>query len=482
MTQARDRYPDGIAPAYAGEPAVHPRLSAADLTLQIWRAKWLALAIALPIWLAGTFVALQVKPVYTSTARLYVQFSDRLSRDMVIDQEIELLRSQAVIEATVSRFPLARLDAKLARARDKALSTVSGDELQTVDARYLAASLITFYRHTQVRAPGASPMIDVAFSHPEPTFAAEALNAWLAAYLNYRASLTLEARTDTSPSPRKLAERILLEAEDAMRSFLREHELNDYDQARDAALGLQMTLNSELSQVRANGQAVQARIAKTVSQMQETPVDETLFVEDASGETLLLLRLQRAQLLSRYTEDSQVVQAVDREIEAVKDLLVEDAEPIGRVRRGPNPTYQLLEAELNRAEADAAALARQRADLQAQLQAVTHTLDHLAALAPEWSELQRQYIQAERDVKAISLLPAGDGVRPGIDVRILESARLPVFARSQRDIILALAIGLGLLTGLVGALIRAITRSGFASASSLALTTGLPVLASVRRA
>jgi len=158
------------------------------------------------------------------------------------------------------------------------------------------------------------------------------------------------------------------------------------------------------------------------------------------------------------------------------------------VRRGPNPTYQALEASLNSVEAEVESLDSQRAELERQLAAVQDKLNRFTALEPEWNELLRNRDLIETSVRNVAEREQQEGTVAGLtaleadSVKVTEPATIPIKGSSMKLPVAVLSLLFAGFTALLVGLIRAFTRRGFATAGSLQQTLGIPVLGTVSRA
>jgi uncharacterized protein involved in exopolysaccharide biosynthesis len=502
MADTADWGPSGAIQADAGYTPTRPRLSFVDLILQLWRAKWIMILVALPIFALGLLAAFQMPKTYESGSRLYVRAGDEirlstvvgdLGRDtlpdieQVIQGELELLRSPVVAERTLARFPMQRLYPKLMEAKEKELASSPASEAEAIEFEYFQESVDAFQKQFWAGAAPKNPVVNMAFKHKDPQVAAEVLNAAMASYLNYRAELFGSRPVDKLTTQRKKFEGELLGSEDAIRAFLRANRIGDFDNERSTAQGLYSSISAELLGVQSRASAVDGQLSTTRTQLNSTAAEQDIFVEDSSAQNLRDLEIERNQALVNYTPDSRRVQAIDQRIEDLKAYIEAQDGPAGLTRRGPNPTYQALETSLNNLEAEAESLAGQRVELQRQLTQIEAKLNLFARLEPEWNELQRNRDLLDSNVRILAEREQQEGTIQGIaaddanSVTIMEEARLPLRGSSLKLPVAILALLFAGFTALMAGLLRALTREGFASPRSLQRTTGLPVIGAIGR-
>ncbi len=502
MADFADWGPSGVIQADAGYVPARPRLSFADIILQLWRAKWLMMLVGLPIFALGLLVAFQMPKSYESRSALYVTSGDEVRSSSilsdpsfdqgpglqeVIQGELQILQTRLVAERTLSRFPMQRIYPELATAKDKAISKAGPEQADAIEFEFFQKGVDAFGKSFWANASPNSNIIAVGLKHEDPQVASELLNAMMATYLNRRAELFGSRPVDQLRAERKRFESELLLAEDEIRSFLRENQIRDFASERSTAQGLFTAISSQLSTVQARSSALEGQLSRTRTQLAATPAEQDLYVEDSSSQRLRELEIERNQALVNYTPDSRRVQAIDRQIAELKAFLGNQDGPVGTVRRGPNPTYQALEGSLNTFEAEADSLNGQRAELERQLREVEAKLNRFTRLEPEWNELLRNRDLIEANVRAIAEREQQEGTIAGItaqdvdSVKVTEPATVPIEGSSLKLPIAILALLFAGFTALIVGLLRALTRRGFSTAGSLQRSTGLPVLGSVGR-
>ena len=503
MADLADWGPTGVLQADAGIVPARPRLSIADLILQLWRAKWLMMLVGLPIFALGLFAAFQMPKTFESRSALYVTSGDEvrassISSDPsfdtgpgiqeVIQGELQIIQTQLVAERTLSRFPLNRIYPELAAARDKELASSDRNLAEAIEFEYFQKGVAALQKNFWASASPNSNIIAVGFKHEDPRVAAEILNAAMASYLQRRAELFGARPVDQLRAERKRFETALLETEGEIAQFLRDNEILDFASERSTAQNLYSAISNELFAVQARASAVRGQVSRTRTQLAETDPEQDLYVEDSSALRLQELEIERNQALVNYTPDSRRVQAIDRQIAELSEFLAQQDSPVGTVRRGPNPTYQALEETLNSSEAEAESLTGQRAELQRQLRSVEDKLNRFTVLEPEWNELQRNRDLIETSIRTIAEREQREGTVAGItaqeadSVKVTEPATVPLEGSSLKLPVAVLSLLFAGFTALIVGLLRAFTRTGFSTPRSLQNTLGLPVLGAVSRA
>ncbi len=458
------------------------------------------LAVFLPIAALGLVIASQSKTTYTTSTRLLATLDDfyvyrplsgggpasvPLDQDQVIQAELELLRSPVVAERVLSRFRLDQVFPEIAEARDRKLAGASEEERGRQSRLAFQTGVDRLLKILETGAAPKTPVIFARFKHEDPEMAAEILNATIGAYLNYRAELLDDSSSDSFAAQRQSFEADLLDAEAQLRDFLVANGLSDFSGERAGIQGLLDTVKGELLAVEGRATAAQARLQELRVQLRQTDEEVDIYVEDTGDQTLQALQLERQDLLSRYTQDSRPVQAIDRRIARAEEFLNRQDGPRGTVRRGPNPVWQDLSTQLAALEAEARSLQEQRRELQRQVATLEVRQKKLGDLAPQWQELLRQRDLAERGVVDYATRESDARARVQMaqrnadNIRVIEPARAPMKGASASLPILALSLLFAGFTALMAGLLFAFTRAGFATAGSLERTLGVPVLASI---
>ncbi|MDP1556789.1 MAG: hypothetical protein Q8L84_15125 [Hyphomonas sp.] len=478
----------GLAPpARVAARHVRPRIGLLAVTVQLWRAKWLMLAIFLPLFLIGLAGAFAMPRSYVSTSRLLVSLGDRYvyrpaaglemgaaapaEIEALVQSEVELLRSPVVAQAALAKVTLARAYPEIARdCRPEACERLGVAAI----AEYLSVSDTPRNR-----------VIVARFVHRQPAMSAELLNALIDAYFAYRAGLFTDDRADSFQKRREGLAQDLAEADAAIRDYLLTNNLTDLAAERETLRQLYQAASSELLVAQSRLRQSEAQLANYRRQIDSIDPAQDLYVEDSSQQTLLALRLEREEKLSRYRADSRVIRDLDMRIEQTESYMDSRAAPAGIVRRGPNPLYQQIEAAIATLQSEVQALRGQETELKAQIAAFEARQRRLLELEPALQELQRNRDVAERSVRALSEREVEARVRDDFAlslsdiVRVLEPATPPITGANLKAPAAVFVLVFAGLAALAAGVMRALTRRGFATPGSAERTLGLPVLAAV---
>jgi uncharacterized protein involved in exopolysaccharide biosynthesis len=454
---------------------VRPRLGALDMAVQLWRAKWLMLAVFTPLCAAGLAVAFALPQSFTATSRILVSAGDTLAygaAEVSAPAELELLRSPVVAQKVLAKVTLARAYPDIAR----------GCKPEACEGLGIAA--IT--RDLSVTVADMNPVLTAEFRHAHAAMSAELLNAMIEAYLGYRADINTDTRTDDFREQRERFEQDLAEADQAIRAYLATNNLTDHAAERDTLRGLYQSASGELLVAQSRLRQAEAQLANYRVQIDSIAPEQDLYVEDSSQQTLLALQLERQEKLSRYRAGSRVIEELDRRIEQAEAFLDTHGNTVGIVRRGPNPLYQQVEASIATLQSEVQALGGQVAELKSQIAAFEGRQRRLVELEPALQELERSRQVAEKAAVAFSerevdARARSEMTRRGASaIRVLEPATPPVEGASLTIPVTLLTLIIASLAALAAGLMRAVTRSGFATPGSVERTLGLPVVAAIQ--
>jgi uncharacterized protein involved in exopolysaccharide biosynthesis len=488
MPQAGEGAPQTASARASG--SVRPRLSGLDVAVQLWRAKWLMLAVFLPLFALGLLAAFALPRSYTSTSRLLVSLGDEYvyrpavgrgdsaapvspEIEALVQSELELLRSPVVAQAALAKVTLVRAYPDLQR----------NCEPETCERLGIAAI-------SESLAAGAAPknlVIVAQFEHPDAAMSAEMLNALVDAYLVYRADIFTDNRTDSFREQRVRFEGDLGEADQAIRAYLLTNNLTNLAAERETLRQLYQSASGELLLTQSRMRQSAAQLANYRRQFEDIAPEQDLYTEDSTQEGLLALKLEREEKLSRYRADSRVIKEIDKRIAQSEAYLKSRDAPGGLVRRGPNPLYQQVEASIATLQSEVQALRSQEDELKSQIAAFEVRQRRLVELEPEFQELERTRDVAEQSVRAFAEREVEERARNELtqrsvnNIRLLEPATPPIKGTSLKLPAAILAFLFAGFTALIVGLMRALTRSGFATPGSVERTLGLPVVAAIQK-
>lgn len=485
--------PSAAASAVTASRVGRPQLSVIDILLMIWRAKWIILLVAIPFIVASVALALMIPTQYQATSRVQVTAGTErvfdpiagnvqaqvLSQEEITESEIELLHSPVIFDRVIQKIGLENIYPRLHDAWLKAPES----ERPLIYEQALESLQRNFY----AGAAPKNPVIRTAYKNENPVVAADVLNTIIETYLEYRADLFARDNNEFLSGQRDTAAQKLEAADKAIEQFLTKHRIGDFDTEKTTVATISADITNELFKVQTSIREVDGRLATTIAQLSVTEPTIDLNRETTFDQQLFDLRMERAQLVAVYQPGTPQVQAIDRKIAEIQRLISENGSGGARVQRGPNEIYQALESRRTELEAEAEALRQRYTTLQSQKLEIERRQLELTRLEPDYKELLLNRALLEDSVRNITVRAEEerlkrDAARADFEnIQILEQARPPAKGESKRKLIVAAGAIFGLGTGFMFALIWIFTRSTLPTAGSVARTSGLPVLASVRR-
>lgn len=479
LTEAPNRDPadNGMARISASRP----RLGAADVIVQFWRAKWLMLLVFLPVFALGLAAAFARPDQYQSRARLIVSPISGASHDDLVQPELEFLRSPVVVARVLDRFALARLYPALNQTCQARSRAVRGDAegLRRLAAECRQMSADAMERDFRVRASSRAPVIMASYTNGDAETSAEVLNALVGAYLAYRTQVLAQPQAIRPPLDRTELESRLRESDAALGSFLEAQGISNFEAERDTVQALYQAASEDLLETESRLQQVESQLGAYRGQIRTIRPQQRLFVEDSSEQTLIDMKLAREALLVNHLPGSALVQDMDRRIARAETFIDTLDRPVGTVRTGPNPRYEQILSIIGDLQAEAASLKDQQVALARQIAGFEARQARLTSLTPRYKELMRKRDLLERDLMSEGRQDADTSVSRFDGIRVLEPASVPVRPTATRSIVVVLAFALAGFAAIVAGFLKALTRTGFATRRSVERTLDLPVLATV---
>ena len=397
----------------------------------LWRRRVLVAGIFGAVLLAAGIYTAFATPLYESTSLLLVKFGreyvyqddvgsggDKVmprGRETLINSEIQILRSAAVVQSVVEAMGVATLYPKLAE------NPPPGQPLESVAAARFLSNL-------QVLAVENADVIQVSLRNTDPQVTARAVNLLidvfkekhLEAFGEPQATAFLEEQST------KAAEE-LKTAEDALLAFQAEHpqfSLKDKD----------VLLLNERAQIQTALHDLENQI---VAARQRSLTDASAV--PGAEEQLLRLRLEERQLLNTHNDDSRQVENVRREIALVEDFLKKEQSGASG-RQGE----------------EMALLNARKKPLEERLAAVESDLRSLPALSQRFRELERDVEAKEGSYQRITQRLEKARTSAEMDkqkianISVIQPAYAPlepVSPRPMLNLMAALILGGGLAVG-----------------------------------
>jgi uncharacterized protein involved in exopolysaccharide biosynthesis len=338
-------------------------------------------------------------------------------------------------------------------------------------------------------------VIEVAYSSPNPHWAADFVNTLLAKHVERI------ARLEEQPGKRRFYQgqreevfRRLEAARDALNRF-RERQGSDLAPGDDADLHKALAqLDSERTAAGAQLAEAQARVGYLRSEIGRHPakIASESEMRESEGAKLLegrlaTLEIQRSEAITKYTPTSTPVRDLDSQIAETRKLLTgQKFDQMAGNKTAVNPTFQAVEIELVQRQAELAALNARVKALNGEEGRVRAQIAKLAQVTPDLERLQNdeksandaylEYVKKGEEARLTSALDQSGLV----NISILERAEVPNNPEPSRDqykmivgILASFALGMAL------ALLRERFDPAVNSGTQAERMTGVPVIESI---
>jgi polysaccharide chain length determinant protein (PEP-CTERM system associated) len=356
------------------------------------------LAVNLAV-LVGTFLA---TPIYQAESQILVRTGREniytpivtagssqgpvlsLNREEQINSAIEILRSLSLLEKTAESIG----------------PNVIYSDLEENDSSAMQAAVLKLEKALKVTGVKNSNVIEVKLRHRDPKTASMVLDELIKQYLDRHLEVYKSPHSHQflEEQSKTLLSR-LRDTEDRLNAMKKEHNVSSLDEERRVLLSHEATLRAELDRTRSQIAETENRIVQLQRQVADAPktIPTEVEIEHSPNQMntlqtrLVELELKEKELLTKYTDESRLVRQTQEEIQVVRAKLAEQAtKQSGRSRSGPNPTYQRLQEEFYRGQADLKAL-KPKEEMQAsQLARYRERLGKLSEIEGQLKALERQ--------------------------------------------------------------------------------------------
>ncbi|MEE8161311.1 MAG: Wzz/FepE/Etk N-terminal domain-containing protein [Acidobacteriota bacterium] len=322
-------------------------------------------------------VTFMTSPTYEATAQILVKIGRedvylpdlpegrvrpaiRVTREEQINGEIEILKSRFLAEKVVESLGPTIIYEDLndpARGFLGSLFQAPNNEQSPPDeAGQTIVAAMRLKRAITIEGVPKSGVINISFQHTDPLMAGTVVNKLVSLYLEHHLRVHKNPRfyaffREQSQILRNKMERV----EDRLRNFKKTHELtSNPDEDRTLLLRQEADLRVELNKTLAQEAEMENRL--------RNPVPDTNLLG-----TLVELELKERELVTKYTDESRLVQGVRDEIQMVRQRLANldstryDAEMEAlrarkQIQVAQLADYQRRLAELNQIETEFARL------------------------------------------------------------------------------------------------------------------------------
>lgn len=458
----------------------------------VWQRRWIGLALAWIVGVAGVVVVLRMPDKFEADARIYVDTQSVLKPLMSglavqpnVDQQIAILSRTLISRPNIEKLiRMADLDLKLKTKEEKEALI---DELS---------------KTLSIKSAGRDNLYTLAYRDSEPEKARRVVQSLTSIFVE--ASLG-DKRKDSDTARRFIEEQIkvyegkLQDAENRLKDFKLKNLALNVGEGKDyfARMG---DLNLQLNQARLElREAENSRDALKRQLAGEDPVllpdspelASSVSIPEIDGRIDALKRNLDA-LLQKYTDQHPDVTGTKKVIEQLEEQ--KRKEVAARKKAGPqvssanaNPVYQQLKVSLGESEATVASLRTRVAEYESRHRAMIEAAKRMPEVEAEYAQLNRDYevhkknyegLVARRESATMSgEMEAASGVA---DFRLIDPPRVsPKPVAPNRYLLLSVVLLVSLAAGVAASFIYSQIRPTVSDSRSLRELSGLPILGTV---
>jgi uncharacterized protein involved in exopolysaccharide biosynthesis len=465
-----------------------------------------------------TFMA---TPLYEATASLLIKVGReyvyrpevgeekpqlQLNREDLVNSELEILTSRDLAANVIVTVGIDRLYPGLDRPPpllslatvrgliEDAIAWYEGRPRPSAESGKMERATRIFVGSLKVEAIPKSNVVKVQFRHPDPELAAQTVNTLVDSYKAKRLEVFSGPKSSFLDEQMEYYRSQLRDAEQKFETFRQQYGVFSLDQQRSLLLTQRNAIDTELKATQNRGEEASKRLAslqdqqKRISEMVPLGTDsERVPVIDDARSRLLALQLKEQELLSKYRDESQIVQNVREEKKVVETFLARvQNDRATRTRSGKNPVYEQLQLEIVRTTAEQNALTAKQAMIEQQTAQIDQELRALDLRDKELQQIEREIKNARMNFETYQSRSEEARISEQMDqqkmvnISVIESARMPLRpVLPKKTMNLMLGIVFGAAAGIGLAFLVEYLRSGFLTPESAGRSLGVRVLGTV---
>jgi uncharacterized protein involved in exopolysaccharide biosynthesis len=334
-----------------------------------------------------------------------------------------------------------------------------------------AVAIRTFEENLTVTNVPSSTLLEVTFTHPDPSMAAKAVNALVDGLKNKHVEVFGGNSTSFLEGQQKAFQEKLRETEGSLATFKEKNQVFSFEEQKTNLIQRIGTLDGNLRTAQGQISELEQKIAFVRSARWSTDTPPEIRTQ------LSTLQQRERELLEKYTESSRSVQGVRREIQATKDASKKNLEELRQLELAK------VEGELSVVKARVDSLRRQLGQAQGEIRA-------LDARGRELQDLKRQAAQQEQNYQTYakkleeSLIMDDMDRKKMVAISVIEKATPSAVPKRQKlskgKMVVAGFFG-GIAAGVALAFILELTASVMTTPRSAERRLGLPVMVTITK-
>ncbi len=392
--------------------------SAVAIAFKYWRRAAMVFCGAL---LASVAVCVIMTTQYAATTDVLVKIDRELvyrpevgstqaavptvDRDNLIASNIAIMRGPDIERQVIKTIGAGNLYPKLVdRSLNPAIINWISD---TIAAAETAVGIIPasvdmqvmdkFDRKLTIDTVKKTDIVSVSFMHPDPAIAARVANMVVDLFQQKTGSIYADPNLDFMQKNVDGQRAALTQAEARLNDFRRRSGVYAFNSQIDLLLKQRMDIDTGLLSAEAHIAELNGMVAALLVQRSTTPQMIPLYAEterhksiDDAQTQLLGLSLQEQQLAGRFSDKYQPLIDIRSQIKVAKAALAADRGDTGsHTRRGLNDTYQEVNQETLRRQAELKSAVDRRDAMQAQLGVITGNISQLSVRQRELQDLEQ---------------------------------------------------------------------------------------------
>lgn len=445
----------------------------------------------------GNFI---VKPVYQAQAQIlvkvgrenvYVPANDNLNPVFRVDRKeelnsaIEILKSPSLVEKAVmalgpvvlyeklGNYDQNRLFAMLKSIKSNIKQLVkqllpdrrNAEQRLGEEEKILQEAILQFTKDLKIEGIKNSNIINIGFRHENPQLAAKAINQLASNYLDhYLKVYKTEQSNDFYQRQADLLKGRWDKNEEKLKELKTSNNITSLGEQQVILLNKAAELRADLNKTFSQETETRNRITALRNQLAGIP--ETIPQEAEAGDNpylintlearLVELQLEEKKLLTKYTDESRLLQNVREEIKIVKNRLNEQEEKkYERSRSGVNVTYKELQSELLHNETELTALEAKAKTQKYQLEDYQKELEKLNQIEAQYKRIIQEIEQDRKNYQNYLNKQEDSRISEAMDtakiasVSLIEPAKPPLEPISPKK---KLNLLIGIIFGIFGGL------------------------------
>ncbi len=488
--QVRSNKVDKMASSIFKKHPPQPQANAAiqvslrDLLNTIFFYRWIWTAIVVGCFVLSGALAVLLPPAYRAEARLLTLYAGYY--DMQMD------RSSGRAGPSFDPTQVVNVEAQILSSPELHRAVVQDQLGHKAGREALDRALQSFERHFHLEKVDLANLIELSYTDSDPNRAAQVLQRLISDYFRQRSGVFTQGRLSFLVAQRDKVREELDTANAELIAFQRARNVVNIDSQIAAAVALRGLLHQR--QLENDSALTQdgSTLAELVKDTVRVPADIELFRDNTEAAhaidtmqlSLLQLKSRRADLASRYMEQSPFVTELDSQIHDVKTAITaQSAHLVSTVRIGHNSYYDTVQDRILRLQSDVAGEKARQATLEAQNRQADATLQDLIGTA---NQLRRMEIDRDllvqtfknfsQQVEEARIEQNQMDTASSTNVRIIQAPTAPTHRSNPPLLFLAAGLVVGLLLACLAVIVLSSLRETFLSPEEIERSLGLPVL------